>query len=141
MTQISIDKDLTSNNSCQCPYVNNYAPIPPLTQQNWRDLPVFIHYYPLLSIYPYYMYLSVIGPLSFSNIYTILHNVTLYVLMSVLVSQITLPQLSNLKSKKLSIFNGRNPHLLIDHIMLIYNFPCNCIHYLNSILYFLKIRT
>ena len=43
MTQISIDKDLTSNNSCQCPYVSNYAPIPPLTQQNWRDLPVFIH--------------------------------------------------------------------------------------------------
>ena len=33
MTQISIDKDLTSNNSCQCPYVSNYAPIPPLTQQ------------------------------------------------------------------------------------------------------------
>ena len=29
---------------------------------------------------------SVMGPLSFSNIYTILHNVTLYVLMSVLVS-------------------------------------------------------
>lgn len=43
MTQISIDKDLTSNNSCQCPYVSNYAPITPLTQQNWRDLPVFIH--------------------------------------------------------------------------------------------------
>ena len=81
---------------------------------------------------------SVIGSLSFSNIYTILHNVTLYVLMSVLVSYITLPQLSNLKSKKLSIFNGRNPHLFIDHIMLIYNFPCNCIHYSATVVCFVQ---
>ena len=72
---------------------------------------------------------SVIGPLTFSNIYIILHNVALYVLMSVLVaSLVTHPQLSNLKSKKLSTCNGGNLHLIINSIMLILNFPCNCIH-------------
>ena len=137
MTQISIDKDLTSNNSCQCPYVSNYPSPNPTKLARPSGI------YPDMCVSTW----SVIGPLSFSNIYTILQNVTLYVLMSVLVSQITLPQLSNLKSKTLSIFNGRNPHLLIDHIMLIYCYCCLfcpisiLLYTLNSILYFLKIRT
>ena len=42
---------------------------------------------------------SVIGPLAFLDIYIILHNVAFSVLISVLASQITLPQLSNSKSK------------------------------------------
>ena len=34
---------------------------------------------------------------------------------------ITLPQLSNFKSKKLSTFNGSNLHLIINFIMFIEN--------------------
>ena len=65
-----------------------------------------------------------IGPLTFSDIYIILHNVAFFVLMSVLTSTIILPQLFNLNSKKLSTFNGRNLHLITDFVMLIWNFPC-----------------
>ena len=64
-----------------------------------------------------------IGPLTFSDIYIILHNVAFFVLMSVLTSKIILPQLLNLNSKKLSTFNRRNLHLIADFIMLIWNFP------------------
>ena len=60
-----------------------------------------------------------IRPLTFSDIYIILHYVSPFVLMSVLASWITLPQLFNLKSKKLSTFSGRNLHLIINFIMLI----------------------
>ena len=62
---------------------------------------------------------SVIGPLTFSDIYRIFHNDLLYVLMSVLASCNTLSQLSNLKSKTLSTFNGSNLLLIINFIMLI----------------------
>ena len=92
-----------------------------------------------------------IGPLTFSDIYIILHNVAFFVLMSVLTSKIILPQLFNLNSKKLSTFNGRNLHLITDFVMLIWNFPCKAfivllllfvrpisvlLHTLNSTLYF-----
>ena len=33
-----------------------------------------------------------------------------------------------LKSKRLFTFNGSNMHLIINFTMLIWNFPCNCIH-------------
>ena len=59
-----------------------------------------------------------IRPLTFSDIYIILHYVAPFVLMSVLESWITLPQLFNLKSK-LSTFSERNLHLIINFIMLI----------------------
>ena len=62
---------------------------------------------------------SVIGPLTASDINQILNNVALRVLMSVLASYITLPQFSNLKSKKLFTFNGSNLHSIINFIMLI----------------------
>ena len=54
-----------------------------------------------------------------SHIFKYLHNVALYVLISVLIaSLVKLPQLSNLKSKKLSTCNGGNLHLIINSIML-----------------------
>ena len=84
--------------------------------------PLFIHPHVYVSTW------SVIGPLTFSDIYIILHNVALFVLMSDLTSWITLPQLFNLKSKKLPTFNRRNLHLITIFIMLIKHFPCKCIH-------------
>ena len=60
-----------------------------------------------------------IGPLTFSDIYIILHKVALSVLMSVLTSWITNPQLFNLKSKKVSRLNGRDLHFIITFIVLI----------------------
>ena len=39
----------------------------------------------------------------------------------------------DLKSKKISTFNGTNLHLIINFIVLIQNFPCKCIHYSVSI--------
>ena len=61
----------------------------------------------------------VIGHLTVSDICKFLNNVALYVLMSVLASSITLPQLSNLKWKKLFTFNGSNLHSIIIFILLI----------------------
>ena len=84
--------------------------------------PLFIHPNVYVSTW------SVIGPLTFSDIYIILHNVALFVLMSDLTSWITLPQLFSLKSKKLPTFNRRNLHLITIFIMLIKHFPCKCIH-------------
>ena len=56
-----------------------------------------------------------------------------------------------LKSKRLFTFNGSNLHLIINFTMLIWNFPCNCIHMfcpisiflyiLNWNLYFVLIKT
>ena len=51
--------------------------------------------------------------------------------MSVLASYITLLQLSNLKSKKLFTFSEGKLHFhctIINFFMLIWNFPCNCVH-------------
>ena len=74
-----------------------------------------------LGIYPlvWVSTWSVIGPLTVSDIYQILNNIALYVLMSVLASYIALPQFSNLQSKKLFTVNGSNLHLIINFIMLI----------------------
>ena len=74
-----------------------------------------------LGVYPHVCenIWSVIGPLRVSDIKKILNNVARYVLMSVLASKITLPQFSNLKSKKLFTFNGSNLHSIINFIMLI----------------------
>ena len=46
--------------------------------------------------------------LKFSDIYIILHNVALFVLMSIVTSQITLPQLFNLKSKEKFLLNEKS---------------------------------
>ena len=83
-----------------------------------------------LGIHPhvYVSTWSVIGPLTFSDIYIILHNVALFVLMSDLTSWITLPQLFNLKSKKLPTFNRRNLHLITNFIMLIKHLPSKYMH-------------
>ena len=43
-----------------------------------------------------------------------------------------------LKSKRLFTFNGSNLHLIINFTMLIWNFPCNCIHYSVSIVCFVQ---
>ena len=43
-----------------------------------------------------------------------------------------------LKSKRLFTFNGSNLHLIINFTMLIWNFPCNCIHYPVSIVCFVQ---
>ena len=43
-----------------------------------------------------------------------------------------------LKSKRLFTFNGSNMHLIINFTMLIWNFPCNCIHYSVSIVCFVQ---
>ena len=59
------------------------------------------------------------GPLTFSDIYIILRNVAFFVLMNVLTPLITLPQLFNLKSKKLATFNERNLLLITNFTMLI----------------------
>ena len=74
-----------------------------------------------LGIYPHVCVniWSVIGPLRVSDIYKILNNVARYVLMSVLAFKITLPQFSNVKSKKLFTFNERNLHSIINFIVLI----------------------
>ena len=43
-----------------------------------------------------------------------------------------------LNSKRLFTFNGSNLHLIINFTMLIWNFPCNCIHYSVSIVCFVQ---
>ena len=60
-------------------------------------------------------------------IYIISHNIALFVLRSVSTSQITLPLLFNLKSKKLSIFNEKPT---LDHQLYHVNLklPCKRIH-------------
>ena len=74
-----------------------------------------------LSIYPHVCVSawSVIRTLTFSDIYKVLNTVALYALMSVLATYITLPQLSNLKSKNLFSFSEGKLHLIINFIILI----------------------
>ena len=75
-----------------------------------------------LSAFTHSLHEHLIGPLTFSDLYKILHNVALYGLLSVLASWIMLPQLSNFQqptNKKLSPFHGSNLHLINNFIPLI----------------------